>query len=202
PGWFWHENENARVKTPAQLIDLYYKSAGRGASLLLNSPPNRDGLLPAEDIAALRAFGDYRRATFSRNLAAGAKVTASNVRGNARAYAGANLVDARADSFWATDDAVLAPQAAVDFGRPITFSVIRLREEIRLGQRIDSVAVDRWNAGAWEPLATATSIGAQRLIRLDKPVETSRLRLRVTQASASPALSEFAVFAEPGDALR
>ena len=206
PGWFWRQNENARVKTPAQLIDLYYKSAGRGANLLLNVPPNSDGLLQAEDIAVLRAFGDYRRATFSRNLAAKAKVTASNVRGKARAYAAANLLanmaDSRADTFWATDDAVLTAEAVVDFGRPITFSVIRLREEIRLGQRIDGVAVDQWNAGTWEPLATATSIGARRLIRLEKPATAERLRLRVTQASASPVLSEFAVFAEPGDALR
>jgi alpha-L-fucosidase len=202
PGWFWHQNENARVKTLAQLIDLYYKSAGRGANLLLNIPPNRDGLLQAEDIAALRAFGDYRRAAFSRDLAAKAKATASNVRGNAPAYAAANLVDGRADSFWATDDALLNAEAVVDFGRPTTFSVIRLREEIRLGQRIDSVAVDRWNTGTWEPLATATSIGPRRLIHVEKPVETNRLRLRVSQASASPALSEFAVFAEPGDAVR
>ena len=58
PGWFWHENENARVKTPAQLIDLYYKSVGRGANLLLNVPPNRDGLLQAEDVAALEGPAD------------------------------------------------------------------------------------------------------------------------------------------------
>src|ERR1022692_5079883 len=177
PGWFWHQDENARVKTLAQLIDLYYKSAGRGANLLLNIPPNRDGLLQAEDIAGLRAFGDYRRAAFSRDLAAKAKVTASNVRGDAPAYAAANLVDGRADSFWATDDALLNAEAVVDFGRPTTFSVIRLREEIRLGQRIDSVAVDQWNAGTWEPLATATSIGPRRLIRLEKAAETNRLRL-------------------------
>jgi alpha-L-fucosidase len=202
PGWFWHQSENSRVKTPAQLIDLYYKSAGRGANLLLNVPPNRDGLLQAEDIAALRAFGDYRRATFSRDLAAQCKVTASNVRGNARAYAATNLVDNRADSFWATDDAVLTAEAVFDFDVPIAFSVIRLREPIRLGQRIDSIVVDRWNAGTWEQIATATSIGPRRLIRLDKPVAASRLRLRITQASASPALSEFAVFAEPDDGLR
>ena len=202
PGWFWHQNENARVKTPAQLTDLYYKSAGRGANLLLNVPPNRDGLLQSEDIAALHAFGDYRRATFSRDLAAKAKVTASNVRGNAPAYAAANLVDGRANSFWATGDAVLAAEVVFDFAQPVTFSVIRMREQIRLGQRIDSVAVDRWNTGTWEPLATATSIGPRRLIRLDKAATAERLRLRVTQASASPALSEFAVFAEPGDAVR
>src|ERR1019366_8415305 len=120
---------------------------------------------------------DYRRATFSRDLAAKAKVTPSNLRGN-------------------------AAEVVFDFARPITFSVIRLRERIRLGQRIDSVAVDHWNAGTWEPLATATSIGPRRLIRLEKPAETNRLRLRVTQASASPALTEIAVFAEPVDALR
>jgi alpha-L-fucosidase len=179
PGWFWHQNENARVKTLAQLTDLYYKSVGRGANLLLNIPPNRDGLLQTEDIAVLRAFGDYRRATFARDLAAKAKVTPSNVGGN-----------------------VLAAEVIFDFAQPVTFRVIRLREDIRLGQRIDSVAVDRWNPGTWEPLATATSIGPRRLIRLEKPVEAIRLRLRVTQASASPVLSEFALFAEPDDAVR
>jgi len=201
PGWFWHPAENARVKTPAQLIDLYYNSAGRGANLLLNVPPNRDGLLEAEDIRSLTAFGDYRRATFSRDLAAKAKVTASDVRGNARAYAAANLVDGRTDTSWATNDRSLTPEAVIDFGRPVTFSVIRIREDIRLGQRIDGVTLDRWSDGVWQPLATAASIGARRLIRLAKPVETNRVRLRVT-ASASPVVSEFAVFIEPGDAIR
>src|SRR5690349_12991491 len=69
PGWFWHERENSRVKTPAQLIDLYYKSVGRGANLLLNVPPNREGLLSPEDIASLKGFGDYRRKTFGKPVA-------------------------------------------------------------------------------------------------------------------------------------
>ena len=64
PGWFWHESENARVKTPAQLIDLVYHSVGRGANLLLNVPPNRDGRLQAEDIAALQALGRYPQPRF------------------------------------------------------------------------------------------------------------------------------------------
>ena len=42
PGWFWHEKETARVKTAAQLRNIYYQSAGRGADFLLNVPPNRD----------------------------------------------------------------------------------------------------------------------------------------------------------------
>ena len=197
PGWFWHEAENARVKTPAQLIDLYYKSAGRGANLLLNVPPNREGLLQREDAASLKAFGDYRRATFAKNLLVGAKTAANEIRGKDHAYGPANLVDGRDDTYWAAGDGVTAADATFDLAHPVTFSVIRVREEIRLGQRVDAIAVERWNAGAWEPVASATSVGPRRLIRLERPVTAQRLRLRVTQASASPALSEFAVFAEP-----
>jgi hypothetical protein len=52
-------------------------------------------------------------------------------------------------------------------------------------------------AGMAGVILTATSIGPRRLIRLDRPVTAARLRLRVTEASASPMLSEFALFAEP-----
>lgn len=200
PGWFWHERENARVKTAAQLADLYYQSVGRGANLLLNVPPNRDGLLSAEDRASLESFGEYRRATFGKDLAAQAHAAASHMRGNDPAYGAEHLVDGRSGTYWAVDDGVLAADATLDFGRAVTFSVIRLREAIRFGQRIDRVAVDRWSAGSWTPLAAVTGIGARRLIRLERPVTAERLRLRVTAASASPALREFAVFAEPGDA--
>jgi len=86
----------------------------------------------------------------------------------------------------------------VDLPREVTFSVIRIREAIRFGQRIDAIAVDRFQDGDWRPLAAATSIGPRRLIRLEQPVTATRLRLRVTQASASPALTEFALFREPG----
>jgi alpha-L-fucosidase len=58
--------------------------------------------------------------------------------------------------------------------------------------------VDGFQNGDWRPLAAATSIGPRRLIRLEQPAAASRLRLRVTQASASPVLAEFALFREPG----
>jgi alpha-L-fucosidase len=200
PGWFWRESENGKVKTASQLINLYYHSVGRGANLLLNVPPNRDGLLQAEDVASLRAFGEYRRAVFGRNLAAQARVSASNMRGNDPAYGPMNLVDGKPETCWAADDSVNTAEAVIDLGRETPFSVLRVQEAIRFGQRIDAFAVDRWNAGKWEQLAEGSSIGPRRLIRLDRPVSAARLRLRVTRASASPALSEFALFAEPAGA--
>jgi alpha-L-fucosidase len=193
PGWFWHESENAEVKPAATLIRLYYNSVGRGANLLLNVPPNREGLLSKEDIASLAEFGKYRRETFARNLAANSKAVSSSVRGN---FTPANLVDNRPETYWAADDAARECEVTFDLPSEKSFSVIRIAEAIRFGQRVDAIAVDRWNGNAWDQIATATSVGPHRLIRLAAPIKAQRLRLRVTQASASPALSEFAIYAE------
>ncbi|WP_328867314.1 alpha-L-fucosidase [Streptomyces sp. NBC_00304] len=60
PGWFYHPDE--KPKTPAQLLDLYEKSVGRNASLLLNVPPAPDGRIADADVASLTAYGaDVRR---------------------------------------------------------------------------------------------------------------------------------------------
>ena len=196
PGWFWHEAENAKVKTPAQLARLYYQSVGRGATLLLNVPPNRDGLLSAEDVASLKGFGAYLKGTFAQNLAAHAKTDATHVRGNDKQFGPAHLLDGRSDTFWATDDKVTSADVTFDLGRPTKFQVIRLKEAIHLGQRVDAFQVERWQSGFWESLVSSTSIGPRRLIHLAAPTIATQLRLRITQASASPALSEFALFSE------
>jgi len=197
PGWFWHEKENDRVKTPRQLLDLYYKSVGRGANFLLNVPPDRRGLLHENDVAALKQFGDLVRATFKTNLASKAKLTASNVRGNDRAFAPRNLLDADRTSYWATDDSVTTPELIMDMGKEVMFNVIRLRENIQLGQRVEAFSVDVWENGAWREAANGTSIGACRLLRLPERATTSRVRLRITKSPVCPALSDFGLFEEP-----
>ena len=136
PGWFWHESENSKVKTPRELWDLYFKSVGRGANLLLNVPPDRRGRLNEADLASLKHFGEMRQKTFAKNLAGDARLTASNFRGNRRTFAPANLIDEDPSTYWATDDEVTTPELEVEFTQPVTFSVIRLGEALRLGQRI------------------------------------------------------------------
>ncbi|MFG2225205.1 alpha-L-fucosidase [Streptomyces sp. NPDC048644] len=71
PGWFHHPGE--RPKTPAQLMDLYEKSVGRNASLLLNVPPAKDGRIAPEDVASLTAFGAAVRATYGHSACAAAR---------------------------------------------------------------------------------------------------------------------------------
>ena len=195
PGWFWHEKENERVKTPRQLMDLYFQSVGRGGSFLLNVPPDRRGLLYEKDVDSLRAFGAALRGLFAVNLAFGGRWhAASPVRG--KAFAPANLADGNRDTYWSTADATTTPsvECRLPGGAPARFNVIRLREHLPLGQRIEGIAVDAWQNGAWRELATAASVGACRLIQLAEPVTAARVRLRVTQSPVAPALSEFGLY--------
>ena len=81
-------------------------------------------------------------------------------------------------------------------GKDVRFNVIRLRENIKLGQRIEAFALDKWQDGSWQEIATGTSIGSCRLIRLPASITTSRVRLRITKSPVCPALSDFGLFAE------
>lgn len=199
PGWFYHKHEDNQVKTPQQLVDLYYSSVGRGASFLLNLPPDRRGRIHENDVEALREFRRVIDATFTTNLAAGAQVTASNWRGGRdRRFAPANVLDGRRDTYWATDNGVRTPTLTLDLPNPAAFNVVRLREFLPLGQRIESIIVDMWQNEAWVEFGRATSIGNCRLIRgPGGGVTTSRVRVRITQAAVCPAISEVGLFSEP-----
>lgn len=71
PGWFYHKEEDDKVKSPDQLFDIYLKSVGRGANLILNVPPDRRGRIHVNDSLSLNAFGKKLNQTFTVDLAAG-----------------------------------------------------------------------------------------------------------------------------------
>ena len=198
PGWFYHAGEDAAVKTPAQLLDIFYKSVGRGACLNLNLPPDRRGVIHENDVQSLRGFRRLLDATLARNLARGARVTASNQRGGAagRAWAAAKAVDGNRSTFWASDDTVTTPELVVDLGQETAFNVVDLREHLPLGQRVEAFVVEAWRDGRWVEYAAGTSIGNRRLIRGAR-VTASKVRLRITQAAVAPAIAEFGLYAEP-----
>ena len=185
PGWFYHPAEDGQVKTPEQLMDLYFRSVGRGASLLINLPPDRRGRIHAADAAALAGFRQLREAAFGVNLAAGARATLP---------AAAVVTDGNADTYWHPSPDDRAPyELALELRSAATFNVIGLREYLPLGQRVDEFAVEAEVDGAWVELGRATSIGSLRLLRVETTT-AARLRLRVLAASAPPALSELALY--------
>jgi alpha-L-fucosidase len=198
PGWFYHKAQDEQVKTPYQLLDLYYSSVGRGAGFDLGIAPDQSGLLNEHDVTALKKFGDILKETFAVNMAKGSKLTASNVRGNNKLkYGPAFLTDNDRYSYWATDDNVTKAQVMLDLPKTQTFNVIRLRENIKLGQRITSFTVEAVADGKWRSIANGTSIGANRLVRLPQNITTNKVRVSITGAEASIVLSDVGLFKEP-----
>jgi alpha-L-fucosidase len=172
PGWFYHENEDSKVKTAENLMDLYFSSVGRGASLLLNLPIDRRGRIHENDVNSLLQFRRLFDRTFSKDLAKGAQKT----------YSLAN-------------EPTNVSEVVLSFSKPITFNIVRLREYVPLGQRVEAFELDQWSDGSWKLFAQGTSIGNCRLTRTN-PLTTTKVRLRITQTAAPPAISEIGLFYE------
>ncbi|MDX1933040.1 MAG: alpha-L-fucosidase [Capsulimonadales bacterium] len=196
PGWFWHESENDRVRTPENLLDLYFRSVGRGGSLLLNIPPDRRGHWHENDVAALRGFKKLRDSVFGRDLARTATATASHVRAGDRRFDPRNLLNGKPDTYWTTDDDASNPTVTLTLKKPAPFNVVRLREYLPLGQRVDTFAIDIRENDGWKEVAQAEGIGSCRMVRIPT-VTVDQVRLRIVKAAACPALTEFGLFAAP-----
>lgn len=175
PGWFYHPDQDDKVKSPDQLFELYLKSVGRGAALDLGLSPDTRGLLHENDVRSLEIFGKILEQTFGNNLAKNAT--------------GLPVGLADQDRFSAADGESFVASWTV----PQEFDLVRLREDVRAGQRISVVEVDAWMDGGWKRIAEATSIGPCRIMYFPK-VTTTKLRVRVTGTSAPARLSEIGVF--------
>lgn len=192
PGWFWHPEQKGQSKTANQLFDLYLKSVGRGASLDLGIAPDTRGLIDAEDIASLEGFGTLVNNSFKNNIAKSAKIKSTNTRG--KSFSLNQLMDDDRNTYWATSDNVTTPEITVSWKEEQEFDLIRLREYIQLGQRIESLEVDAMVDGAWKKIGAATSIGACRIIPLETPVKTTQVRIRITSSPVAVTLSELGVY--------
>ncbi|MFN0136883.1 MAG: alpha-L-fucosidase [Phycisphaerae bacterium] len=195
PGWFYHAAEDANVKTGAQLVEIWYNSVGRGANLLLNVPPDRRGLIHNKDIASLRDMRRTLDATFANDLARGKPATGP-ARGDDKRFAPTALTDGDPATFWALDDGTTSGAADIDLGAPVTFDVIRLREHVALGQRVEKFAIDVRADGKWREIAAETTIGPRRILRVE-PLTADAVRLRIVESLACPSISELSLFKQP-----
>jgi alpha-L-fucosidase len=67
--WFWHPNQEKLIRSLDELMDIYYKSVGRNANMIINASINRDGLVPDADMKRFKEFGDEIRRRFEKPIA-------------------------------------------------------------------------------------------------------------------------------------
>ena len=190
PGWFYHEDQDP--KSLEELVEIYFHSVGRGTPLLLNIPPNKDGLFDEKDIQRLYEFAAYRNEIYKEDLALGAKVSGPALSPD---FACHHLTDGRKASSWASD-AELPIQLELDLGAPEAFDVIELREDLKLGQRIAAFHVQVELDGVWQEFGSGYTVGHKRLLR-GSVVEAQKIRVTITEAQALPLLTKISLYKTP-----
>lgn len=194
PGWFYHPEEDDRVKSPDQLVDLYYRSVGHNATLLLNFPVDRRGLIHPVDSANAVRFHEMIQQQLKTNLVAGMIPKVSNERGGD--FVASALIDDNFDTYWATEDGVTTADIEFSFDTPTRMNRMMLQEYIPLGQRVKAFVVEYLDKDTWLPVKLneeTTTIGYKRLLRFET-VETKGIRIRITDARGPLCLSNVGVY--------
>ena len=164
PGWFYHKEEDEKVKTPEQLFDLYLKSVGRGSTLLLNVPPDRRGLINEHDSASLIEFRKLREQNFNKPVVS-------------KSFIGLPQTNVY----------------TVKMAKPSTINCVVVKETIASGQKIKSFTVRLKKGGAIVKEIEATTVGRKRILSFDG-VEADAIELTVTDAKSKPSLTEIGAY--------
>jgi alpha-L-fucosidase len=176
PGWFWHEKENTEVRTPQNLVNLYYQSVGRNSLLLLNIPPNTSGLFEEQDVKAIRDFRSILDDTFKKNLAEG--------------NADSRLTDAKLSTYTTLN---VDEKLIINLKKKVTFDRVLLQENIANGQRVAEALIEYFDGNEWNEVSQFTTIGHKRLLRF-APVAATRLRFTVLNAKGPVQLAELGLY--------
>ena len=166
PGWFYHQQEDGKVKSLKHLTDIYFKSVGYNSVLLLNIPPDQRGRISDADVNRLKEFADYRKEIFADNRVKGGLKAWTARPGDTRVYQ-------------------LKPKSEIN--------VVMLREDISKGQRMEAFTVEALTADGWKEIAKGTTVGYKRLIRIPA-VEARQLRVKVDACRLAANISEVAAY--------
>ena len=170
PGWFYHVEEDSKVKSLKHLADIYFQSVGYNSVLLLNIPPDRRGLINEADVQRLNEFAAYRELVFASN-----KVV------NGRKYWNATFGSEKVYS--------LKPNAEIN--------VVMLQEDITKGQRVEAFTVEALTDNGWKEVGKGTTIGYKRMLRFPA-VNANKLRVRIDECRLTAYVSQVAAYyAEP-----
>ena len=187
PGWFWHASENADVKSPEKLLDIYFSSVGRNSLLLINIPPDSLGLINQADINSLKAWRKALNTIFSKNIAKDAAVYTEGPKPDIR-----TLTDQNDTTDW-TPAKTGSMFLEMKLKKNSVFNILLLQENITKGQRIEHFTLEAWVDNKWKKITEGTTVGYKRILRFPG-VSTNKIRLTIDQSRLEPALAELGLY--------
>jgi len=182
--WFWHPNDEATLKSVAELVSTYERTVGRGGQLMLGIAPDRRGLLPEADVRRLKELGTALRARYGRNLAL------QHVRTNSETEV---AVDGNPDTFWSAPADARHAVLEVTFPKPISFDRAVTMEWLNEGQHVEHYSIEAWTKGKWVTIVEGRALGHKKIDAFSS-VTASRVRLNILSASGTIRIREFQLY--------
>ena len=188
--WFWHPNDEATLKSVAELVSTYEETIGRGGQLMLGLSPDRRGMLPDADVNRLEQFGAAIRKRYGRNL-----IAKEHIRGQGAIEA---ALDGDPETFWSAPAGSHQAVLEANFAKPVTFDHALVMEWLNDGQHVEQFRIEAWTGKDWSPLVEGNAIGHKRIDHFG-PVSASRIRLNILASSSEAHIREFQVFSTGSD---
>ncbi|MGH2553896.1 MAG: alpha-L-fucosidase, partial [Chitinophagaceae bacterium] len=160
PGWFYHESEDKKIKSPKKLFEIYLQSVGRGANLLLNVPPDTRGLITEKDSAALMGFKQLRDENFNENLLR----TAETFYEFSEKDFSEKPMQIRGFDVPTSTYGINMQNFIVQMKQPVEINCIVLREAIHLGQSIRKFSIVFYHNEKNIGKISGTSVGRKRIL--------------------------------------
>ena len=161
PGWYYHADQDNKVKSPDSLMKIYVASVGRNANLLLNIPVDRRGLIQENDSASMMGFAAIRQLGLQNILPKNTKIVSSSA---VEGHLAQGINHPKNGAYWAAKSTDAMPVLSLSFQEPLFMNALLLQEPISLGQRIKKFHVDITNASGETERIDAQTIGHKRII--------------------------------------
>lgn len=188
PGWFYHKSQDFRVKSVKKLMNIYYGTVGGNSALLLNIPPDKNGLISKYDVRVLRKLGKRLRQEFSENSAVNAKASASSETEENKA---SNVISE--NGFWQCVEGDLCPEITLEFDEPVKIDKVVLRENIETGQQIEKFEIFAETDGGFTKISSGETIGNKRICVIN-PVKVQKIKVKITSYRRIAALKRIELY--------
>lgn len=190
PGWFYHEEEDDKVRSFENLKDIYLKSVGGNATLLLNIPPDKHGLFCEADVKRLKELGDFIRTSFSDNLVEQAELIATPFQNG---HSIENVKEDDYDTYFRTDDWNTQAEIRIKWKEEKKLKYLVMKEMISLSQRIEKFTISYLKDGREKIVTTGTTVGYKKIVSLPEII-TDELIIRIVDSRVAPTLSFIGVY--------
>lgn len=193
PGWFYHEEEDDKVRSFENLKDIYLKSVGGNTTLLLNIPPMKNGKIHEKDMAILKRLGEFINDTFKNNLLKNALITTvpeHDCRGNSPDMMRTDDYN----TYFMNKEGENKLLIEIKFDECKKLNYLVLKEAITFSQRVEKFNVYfNDESGNNIKIFEGTTIGYKRIINL-KGTKTDNLSIEIEDSRVAPVMSFVGVY--------